>query len=281
MNRQTCPTMAIAYDFDGSLAPGNMQEHQFLPKIGVAPQDFWEEVDHKARANQADPVLVYMNMMLRKAQEASVPVRRKDFRKHGKNIDLFPGVRKWFDRMTSYALHEGVILKHYLISAGNTEIIRGTAIASKFEEVFASKYYFSENKIPVWPALAVNHTMKTQYLFRINKGIYDVSDNERINEFVARDKRPVPFEHMIYIGDGPTDVPCFRLVKEYNGLSIAVFAPDKIGAESRAMEYLDQGRVHCVLPAVYTEGRRLDKIVKARIRFVASRADAIALMKVN
>ena len=112
-------TMAIAYDFDGTLAPGNMQEHQFLPDIGMTPADFWKEVQETAKRHQADEVLVYMNLMLRKASAHSVPVRREDFKGRGRSIRLFDGVIEWFTRISAYAGSKDVDLKHYLISSGN------------------------------------------------------------------------------------------------------------------------------------------------------------------
>lgn len=270
--------MAIAYDFDGTLADGNMQEHQFLPDIGMKAADFWAEVKRVTKEHQADEVLVYMNLMLRKASAASVPVRREDFKARGKSIKLFDGVDGWFDRITAYGRSKGVRIEHFLISSGNDEIFAGTPIASKFEKVYASKFMFDENGVAAWPALAVNYTTKTQYLFRINKGAHDLSDNAKVNQYVAKQDRPVPFENMVFIGDGSTDIPCFRLVKEQGGLSVAVYKPRAKGAQEKASTYLIDGRVHCIAPANYTEGNALDRIIKANIDAVASRASLIDVM---
>jgi len=276
MARKFVP-MTIAYDFDGTLADGNMQEHQFLPDINMKPDAFWAEVKEISKEHQADEVLVYMNLMLEKAHAARVPVRREDFKDRGRSIKLFKGVEDWFDRITEYARKKGVRLEHVLISSGNEEIFAGTAIASKFSHVYASKFMFDENGVAVWPALAVNYTTKTQYLFRINKGAHDLSDNARINEFVPKHERPVPFENMIFIGDGTTDIPCFRLVKDQGGLSIAVYKPRTKNAQSKANDYLIEDRVHCVVPADYSEGKKLDEIVKAQIDAVVARAVVDAL----
>lgn len=263
--------MAIAYDFDGTLADGNMQEHQFLPDIGMKPKAFWEEVKRLTKEHQADEVLVYMNLMLKKAAAASVPVRREDFKARGRAITLFDGVDGWFDRISKYGREKGVRIEHYLISSGNAEIVAGTPIASKFEQVYASKFLFDENGVAAWPALAVNYTTKTQYLFRINKGSHDLSDNAKVNQFVEKKDRPIPFENMVFIGDGSTDIPCFRLVKEQGGLSVAVFKPHTKGAKSKAHKYLKDGRVHCAVPANYTNGGELDGVIKAAIDLVAAR----------
>ena len=278
MARKHVP-MAIAYDFDGTLAPGSMQEHQFLPDIGMKAEEFWKEVKSLAKEHQADEVLVYMNLMLRKATATSVPVRKEDFKKQGETIELFEGVETWFDRITEYGRKKGVRIEHYLVSSGNAEIVAGTPIVSKFAQVYASKFMFNENGVADWPALAVNYTTKTQYLFRINKGAHDLSDNSKINEFVEKRKRPVPFENMVFIGDGSTDVPCFRLVKDQGGLSIAVFKPKTKNAKEKANKYKIDGRVHCVVPAKYTEDSELDRVVKASIDSIVSRGTLRSLLE--
>lgn len=273
------PAMAIAYDFDGTLAPGNMQEHQFLPDIGMTPAVFWAEVKRTAEKHQADEVLVYMNLMLRKASAHNVPVRREDFKARGTTIQLFDGVVEWFGRMNDYARSRGVDLKHFLISSGNEEIFAGTPIAKRFEAVFASKYLFDANGVAQWPALAINYTSKTQYLFRINKGVKEISDNASVNRYVPKAERPVPFENIVFIGDGATDVPCFRLVKEQGGLSVAVYTPNKRGGRDKAEQYRRDGRVHAVVPAVYTEGSDLNKIIKAQVDMVAVRQAAASVQR--
>ena len=271
--------MAIVYDFDGTLAPGNAQEPQFIPDIGMKPKDFWEEVDQLSRDNQADKILMYMHLMLEKARAASVPVRLQDFHDRGGAITLFDGVQGWFDRIDEYGRDKGVRIKHYMVSSGNAELIEGTSIASKFEKIYASRFMFNENGVAVWPAQALNYTTKTQYLFRINKGTHDPSDDTEINQFVEMKDRPIPFENMAYIGDGPTDVPCFRLVKDQGGLSVAVFRPHTSGAREAAERFRDDGRVHAVVPANYKNGTELDKVVKAYIGHAAAREALSKLMK--
>jgi phosphoserine phosphatase len=272
------PTMAIAYDFDGTLAPGNMQEHQFLPDIDMTPAAFWKEVHEISKQHQADEVLVYMNLMLRKASAHNVPVRKEDFKSRGKTIKLFEGVVDWFNRITTYAKSKGIDLKHYLISSGNEEIFAGTPIAKRFEAVFASKYLFDANGVAQWPALAINYTTKTQYLFRINKDVTDISDNAAVNKFVPKNQRSVPFENMVFIGDGATDIPCFRLVKEQGGLSVAVCTPNKPSGKAKAEQYRDDGRVHAVVSANYSDGSALDRIIKAQIDEIAARHALECLM---
>lgn len=270
--------MAIAYDFDGTLAPGNMQEHQFLPDIGMTPQAFWSEVKALAKQHQADEVLVYMNLMLKKASASGVAVRKRDFKERGRSITLFEGVGEWFDRIDAYAKSKAVELQHVLISSGNEEIFAGTPIKKKFANVYASKYLFNQNGVAEWPALAINYTTKTQYLFRINKGAYDLSDNASVNKVVPKRDRPVPFENMVFIGDGDTDIPCFRLVKDQGGLSVAVYTPNKRGGKAKAEKHRTDGRVHCAVPANYSDGSELDQIIKAQIDAVAARHGANCLL---
>ncbi len=262
--------LAIIYDFDGTLAPGNLQENSFLPDIGMASKDFWQEVNHLAKKHQADPILIYMYLMLEKAR-SRVPVRQDDFKKHGAGIQFFPGVEDWFYRLTSHGKQHRVKIEHYIVSSGNAEIIEGTRIARKFKRIYASRFMFDENGVARWPSQAINFTTKTQFLFRINKGAHDLSDDSEVNQFVEMSERTIPFENMIYIGDGDTDIPCFRLVKDLGGLSIAVFRPNSSGARDKAGQYLQDGRVHLIAPADYSEGKRLDQVVKAQIDYVAAR----------
>ena len=264
--------MAIIYDFDGTLAPGNLQEGRFIPDIGMKASDFWEEVNHTAKVRQADPILIYMLLMLEKARAARISVHPDDFKKRGAEIKFFEGVPEWFDRISDFGKSNGVNIEHYIVSSGNAEIIEGSQIASKFKKIYASRFMFDENDVAYWPALAINFTTKTQFLFRINKGAHDLSDDREINQFVEMKDRPVPFENMVYIGDGATDVPCFRLVKDMGGLSIVVFGPRKRKARESANRFIDDGRVHCSALADYSENKELDRIVKAQIGLVASRA---------
>ena len=278
MARKMFP-MAIAYDFDGTLAPGNMQEHNFIPQLGVKANAFWGEVVAHARQHQADPILAYMNLMLKRAREKGIPVRREDFLRHGDGLPLFDGVEDWFARITAYGAARNVKVDHFIISSGNEEIVAGTSIADRFTKVYASKFLYDENGEAVWPALAINYTTKTQFLFRINKGAHDITDNAKVNEYVEPRSRAVPFENMVFIGDGETDVPSFRVVKDNGGLSIAVFRPKAKGAKGKAARYLRDGRVHCVLPASYVEGGQIDEIVKANIDRIAARSTLLAKLK--
>lgn len=257
--------MAISYDFDGTLASGNMQEYDFIPALKLSSKQFWTSVTQLAEKHEADQILAYMHAMLEEARIARVPVRKADFKNYGAKIDLFPGVKDWFKRINAYARSKGVRLEHFIISSGIREMVEGTPIYKEFKKVYASGFMFDANGVACWPALAVNYTTKTQYLFRINKGSLDVHDNSVINKFVPKEERPVPFSHMVFVGDGETDIPCMRLVKDQGGHAIAVYNPAKRGAKKHAEQLISDGRATLSATADYQEGSAIDKAVKAII----------------
>ena len=257
--------MAIAYDFDGTLAPGNMQEYDFIPALKLRSKHFWSKVNDLAKKHEADPILAYMHAMIEEARTANIPVRKVDFKNYGANIELFPGVKEWFKRVNEYAKTKGVRLEHFIISSGIREMVEGTPISKAFKKVYASGFVFDANDVACWPALAINYTTKTQYLFRINKGSLDVHDNSVINKFVPKEQRPIPFEHMIFIGDGETDIPCMRLVKDQGGHSIAVYNSGKRGHKKHAEQLIKDGRATLAANADYQLGSLIDQSVKAMI----------------
>lgn len=264
--------LAIAYDFDGTLAPGNMQEYDFIPSLKMLSTRFWKSVDEVARNNEMDQILAYMYTMLEEANKAKVTVRRSDFKNFGASVKLFPGVDEWFGRVNSYARARGVRIDHFIISSGIKEMVEGTKIYKEFTKIYASGFMFDHHGVACWPALAINYTTKTQYLFRINKGSLDVHDDSIINTFVPKDQRPVPFENMIFIGDGVTDIPCMRLVKDQGGHSIAVYNPGKKGAKAKAERLIADGRATVAARADYSEDGPIDIAVKAIIDKVAASA---------
>ena len=271
--------IAIAYDFDGTLTPGNMQEHSFIPKIGMDSKDFWKLARQTAKKNNSDIVLTYMNLMLIKAREKGVPVRKSDFIEHGKSIHLFKGVTTWFNRINEYSKVLGIKAEHYIISSGIHEMILGNKIEKYFKKIYASSFKYDANDVAEWPALAINFTTKTQYLFRINKGALDVYDDKNINEFVPMEERPIPFSNMIFIGDGETDIPCFSLVKDLGGHSIAVYKPNTKNAKQNAEKLVNDERVNFIAPANYSINSRLDIVAKAILDKIAIDYELILLGK--
>ncbi len=262
---------AIAYDFDGTLAPGNMQEHSFLPKLGIEKADFWAEANRIATENDMDGILSYMRLMLEKAREQDIPIRREDFVNFGRDIAFFPGVSDWFERINRYAFGQGIKLEHHIISSGLREFISGTTIAGHFRNIFASGFKYDAEGVAEWAALAINYTNKTQYLFRINKGIDNSHDNTLINKHLPEEEKPVPFSRMIYIGDGETDVPSMKMMKYQGGATVAVYPEVLAEPEERekqltlCRELVEQGRVDYIAPADYREGSTLDTTIKLLI----------------
>jgi len=271
------PILAISYDFDGTLAPGNMQEYYFIPAIKMTPKDFWTATKELTEKHNADPILIYMMYMLEKARNANLPFRKRDLKNYGKSVELFEGVEGWFKRINDYGNKNGLAIEHYIISSGNKEIIEGTTIAKEFQAIYASSFVYDANDVAIWPALAVNYTTKTQFLFRINKGVFNVYDNHTVNSYVRQEDRRVPFERMIFIGDGDTDIPSFRLVKDQGGHSIAVHKPNTKGARKKTDSLVNAGRVNFVAPAIYSDGSEIDKIVKGIIDKIAADIHLISL----
>jgi hypothetical protein len=263
--------IAIAYDFDGTLAPGNMQEHSFIPKLGINKTEFWKAANAMAKEQDMDHILAYMQLMLQKAEEKHIPVTRKAFFEHGKEISFFNGIETYFDRINRYAAEREAVIDHHIISSGVRDIIKGTSIARHFKNIFASGFVFDANDVAVWPALAINYTNKTQYLFRINKGIDNSYDNTLINKYIEHDKRPIPFPRMIYLGDGETDVPAMKMIKQEGGTAIAVYDPhkgkkkDKPSAKEICEELILQNRADYIAPADYTENSKLNNLLRVLI----------------
>lgn len=272
--------IAFIYDFDGTLSPCNMQEYDFLPKINLKASEFWKTADQRARDNNADSILAYMTLMLEKCSNTSCNQLTKDkFAEYGKNIDFFPGVETWFTRINDYTLSLGLTPQHYVLSSGIKEMIAGSKIADEFEDIFACSYIYDENGIAIAPGVAINYTGKTQFLFRINKGVHNVWDNSRINDYIAKEERPVPFSSMLYFGDGLTDVPCMKLIKDQGGHAISVYKP--LSGRKEAERLYTENRVNFLAEADYRENTRLDQIVKAVIRKIKADRTLYKFQKEN
>ena len=259
------PVVAMMYDFDKTLSTKDMQEYSFIPKLGLTAQEFWAQSNALAKEQKMDRILSYMYMMVRMSKDKHQPIRREDFVALGKKIQLYPGVEDWFARINAFGLEQGVRVEHYLISSGLKEIVEGCSIFDQFKEVYASEFLYDENGVAVWPKLAVNYTAKTQFLFRINKGVLDISNDLDLNRSIPDELRPVPFRNMIYIGDGLTDVPCMKLVKLNRGQSLAVYKKEKATGYS----LLTDKRVDLIAPADYREGKKLDTLVKMILQKMA------------
>ena len=206
------PTIAIMYDFDKTLCTTDMQEYDFIKNLGMTPTEFWGECGKLTKKNEMDKILAYMYVMLKMCKDKNIPLTSEYLNNCGKNVVLYKGVSTWFDRIDEYADKIGVNVEHYIISSGITEIIEGTSIAKHFKHIYGCKFIYNEFGEAIWPGLAINFTLKTQYIFRIAKGVLDVRDDDNLNNH--QNNKKIPFENMIYIGDGLTDVPCMKLLKD-------------------------------------------------------------------
>lgn len=259
------PVVALMYDFDRTLCTRDMQDYSFIPSLGMTEGEFWSRTNEFGIQQQMDSVLAYMYSMVRMSREKNIPLPRRKLVEMGNNIEFFSGVESWFDRITEFGLGCGVQVEHYIISSGMKEIIEGSSISGKFKCIFACEFLYDENGDAVWPKTDVNYTNKTQFVYRINKGVLDVANDIDLNRSMPDDSKRVPFCNMIYIGDGLSDVPCMKMMKAYGGYSIAVYQK----RDSKVEDLLRRDRVDFIYPADYSEGSGLDGTVKNIIRKMA------------
>lgn len=253
------PILAICYDFDKTLSPDDMQAQGYIQSIEYEVADFWKESNKLASDNDMDQNLAYMYMMASKSR-GKVLFTKDTLHKDGGKVQLFPGVNTWFDRINEYGKSKGVIVEHYIISSGLKEMIEGTEVADKFKKIYASSFYYDDAGIAVWPAQVVNYTNKTQFLFRIEKGVLDVNDQD-VNSYFEPDQYRVPFRNMVYIGDSDTDIPCMKLVNINGGHSIGVYNSETKD-KSKVFRMLEENRIKYYVPADYTGGSKLECLVK-------------------
>ncbi len=273
--------VAIVYDFDGTLATGDCAQHSLLPELEVTDiPSFWKQVKEETKHRDGDEILTYLGCLALQARVArkQAELTPERLRIHGKKIPLFPGVDTWFNRINQCASEQAINLEleHYIVSSGIEEMILGTEISVHFKRVFGCRYHYDKKTGNVkWPAVAINYTTKTQYIFRINKGVLNSYDNSKVNEYVEPGQREVPFANMIYLGDGATDIPCMRLVKDQGGCSIAVFDQAKWGESStldKIGQLIAEDRVNFVVPGDYKENSQLDVTVKGVLKRIARQA---------
>ncbi len=271
-------TIALVYDFDGTLSPQAMQEYTVLPELGIAPDVFWDEVNKQARELGEEPMLTYMRLLVEKAEKHDKHIGRSEFRRLGERVQYFPGVETWFDRITAFVRDHGadaIKVRHYVISAGLKEILEGVSIKRFFANIFASEYHYGLHKQPTFPKLLVTDTTKTQFLFRINKGRENI--DESINCHMPLKERPIPFENIIYLGDGETDVPSMTVTRQSGGNAIAVYKGGRTARERKTLHtcktLLDAGRVNFIAPADYSEGSLLERRVHLLLKSVMARIE--------
>lgn len=268
---------ALIYDFDGTLAEGDCAQHGLMPSLQISDvSSFWKAVKKRAQDDDGDEILSYLGLLAENANQInSDELSEEKLKQHGRLIPLFPGVDSWFDRINEYASKNEIELHHYIISSGLDAMIRGTSIGTKFHQIYACKYHYSEDgKKALWAAQAINYTTKTQFLFRINKGINNSWNNEDVNKFIEPSKREMPFQRMVYFGDGDTDIPSMKMVRSQGGFSIAVFNQRNWttpGTQKKVEKLISEERANYVVPAVYEEGSQLDVTVKGLLQLFKRR----------
>ncbi len=260
------PKIAIIYDFDKTLSPKDMQAYGYISKLGVNDDEFWKMCEEFCMKNACDRILGYMYYMLKTYKEKGITLTKNFLIDCGKNIELYKGVESWFERINKYGKKLNVDIEHYIVSSGIKEMIQGTSIAKYFKEIYAGYYVYDSENHPIWPALAINYTNKTQYLYRINKGILNVFDDS-INDSMPHELRPVPFTNMIYIGDSLTDIPCMRLVMKNGGYSIGVFQQDHKN-KNYLKKLITENRINYVVESDYSENSEIENLVKEIIQTV-------------
>lgn len=255
-------TIALMYDFDKTLSYKDQQEYTFIPSLGMDAKTFWGEADKISRNNNMDRILAYMFLMIKQARKNDVPITKEAFQELGKDVILLPGVKTWFKRINDYGKAKGINIEHYILSSGLKEIMEGTPIAKYFKRIYACEFHYNTNGNADWPSQVVNYTTKTQFIFRISKGALDLYDDSAVNSYMSPTRRSVPYQNMIYIGDGMTDVPCMKLVRERGGESIALYHGNN---KERVQNLLLENRVGYVCPANYSKGSELETLIKTVI----------------
>ena len=265
-------TVALVYDFDGTLSPEPMQHYGVLPKLNVEPPKFWAEVKRLRKEHRAEELLMYMHEMVRIADASGVKLQREDLKELGSRIEYFPGVEDWFERINRYVAEKSngaIKVEHYIISAGLKEIIEGCSIADQFEEIYACELFYDAYGHPKWPARVITDTSKTQYLFRVNKGVLDV--NESINSHMPAEERKIPFDNMIYFGDGETDVPSMALMMQNGGHAVAVHKDEK--GQNTCQDLRRANRIDYFCDADYSAGSQLEVMVQNTLDIIVSRIE--------
>lgn len=260
------PIVAFLYDFDKTLCTTDMQDYTFIPSLGYTPGEFWGIANNFGRDNHMDGLLAYMYTMIDECHKKGIRLDRAYLERCGGAIRLFPGVRGWFSRINAFGAELGVSVEHYVLSSGLKEIIEGSGIAHEFREIYACEFLYGADGTAMWPKLDVNFTNKTQFVYRINKGVLDVANDRDLNASMPDDSKRIPFTSMIYVGDGLSDVPCMKMMRAYGGQAVAVYQDsNRAGVES----LLAEGRVDFIFPADYREGTMLDQTMKNILRKIA------------
>lgn len=255
-------TVALLYDFDKTLCTSDMQNYGFIPNLGMTPDEFWALTGVVGQKHHMDKILAYMYVMVEESRRKGIKLTKEYLNSLGKNIKYFNGVTSWFDRINKYGESLGVEIEHYIISSGTKEIIEGTTLAKEFKHIYGCEFLYDENGVASWPKVAINFTNKTQFIFRISKGTFDILDDEKLNSDIPDSERHVFYRNMIYIGDGMTDIPCMQVIKDKGGKSIAVYGKE---AQRKVLQLVSDSRINYVCAADYSQNSSLERYVMLAI----------------
>lgn len=270
--------VAMIYDFDKTLCGKDMQEYSFIPNLGMSSSEFWKATSEFSNKEKMDKILSCMYMMLNESKKNNKNITKDYLNSLGNDIDFFPGILDWFDRINKYGEQFGLKIEHYIVSSGLKEIIEGTKISSKFKEIYACEFLYDENGYAVWPKISVNYTTKTQFLSRINKGVLDISNDSLLNKKMLDEERRISTKNMIYFGDGFTDIPSMRMTKENGGYAIAVYQNND---KKIVNDLLIDDRINFYAKADYTENSEIDKLIKSILSEISIKCELKQINKLQ
>ncbi|MBV9488910.1 MAG: haloacid dehalogenase-like hydrolase [Verrucomicrobia bacterium] len=268
-------TIAIVYDYDQTLSPAYMQDDVLFPTFGINAGKFWQRCAELVRDEGYDSELAYMKSLLDYlALDRPTNAQLKSL---GANMKLYRGLPEMFEEfaeglLKAQHLSFGIRVEHYVISSGLKILIEGSRLRPHLREVFGCEFAEDAEGRISFPKRVISHTQKTQYLFRINKGLLDLTQD--VNDHMPDDIRPVPFPNMVYVGDGPTDVPCFTIMKKNGGQAIAVYDPDDEDRISfrKCFELATRAqRVRHIAPADYRRQSHLRLLLEEMVCEIADR----------
>lgn len=265
-------TIGLVYDFDQTLSPGYMTDDVLFPHYGISGEQFWKKSHALVDEQGYDSELAYLKTLLDCLTPD--PPTNAELRALGGKLRLSPGLPDMFTQLEQVLSPEhralGLKIEHYIISSGIKELLEGSSLRPHVKAVFGSEFAEDRQGRISFPKRVIGHTTKTQCLFRINKGM--LLPHEDVNDHMPPELRPIPFEHMIYLGDGPTDVPCFTLVRRYGGQAVAVYhAEDETRTGFRKCWQLSAhaDRVRHIAPADYRPNSHLRLMLEEMITEIA------------
>ncbi len=266
--------IAVVYDYDRTLSPVIMQNDVIFPAIGVEGDEFWSKANGLREERAYEDELAWLRLLLENADIRKLSNR--ELEKLGHGLTFHPGVPQVFAELSGFLSEEkyhrhGVTLEHYIVTSGLKAVLEGSALSDHVEAIFGCELDEDEAGRVFWPKRVVSHTAKTQYLFRISKGPEYVDLSHDVNDHMPEEERRIPFKNMVYIGDGPTDVPCFAVITSRGGVALAVYDPHDDESLHICQRLLDAKRVREIGPANYGKGSHLRSILEYRLKRIANR----------